>query len=149
MIPQILDALLRSVQGSSVTEIEYHANGQRFRLVRQPHAFAAAEVPSAAVAAPAVIPAVDEPAAAKPFTVRAGMHGTFYRAAAPDQPPLVDLGQRVEAGQQLALLEAMKMLHAVEAECAGRIARILSDNGAPVEPGAPLFEIAVEEGGDV
>lgn len=58
-------------------------------------------------------------------------------------------GQVVEEGQQLGLLEAMKMLHAVEAEQAGRVLKILAENGSVVEPGAPLFELEALGGEDV
>lgn len=77
------------------------------------------------------------------------MHGTFYRSSSPGEPPIVEPGQVVEEGQQLGLLEAMKMLHAVEAEQAGRVLKILAENGSVVEPGAPLFELEALGGEDV
>jgi acetyl-CoA carboxylase biotin carboxyl carrier protein len=147
MIAELVDMMLLAVRGSSVSEIEQHADGHRLRLVRDlGQQEIAAETPQAA--APAIA-AADAGEHARKEIVRAGMHGTFYRASAPDQPSLVELGQRVEAGQQLALIESMKMLHAVETDHAGRVAEVLAGSGAPVEPGAPLFVIDTEESRDV
>ncbi|GAA4334626.1 acetyl-CoA carboxylase biotin carboxyl carrier protein [Variovorax defluvii] len=147
MIAELVDMMLLAVRGSSVSEIEQHADGHRLRLVRDlGQQEIVAETPQAA--APAIAEA-DPVENERKEIVRAGMHGTFYRASAPDQPPLVELGQRVEAGQQLALIESMKMLHAVETDHAGRVAEVLASSGAPVEPGAPLFVIDAGESRDV
>ena len=147
MDAELVNVMLHAVQGSSVSEIEYQMDGHRLRLVRDP---GRAEVPVGR--SPAVVAATAEADPAenqRREIIRAGMHGTFYRASAPDLPPLVELGQRVEAGQQLGLIESMKMLHAVEAEHAGRVAEILADGASPVEPGAPLFAIDIEDTRDV
>ncbi|MDR7597108.1 MAG: acetyl-CoA carboxylase biotin carboxyl carrier protein, partial [Armatimonadota bacterium] len=73
--------------------------------------------------------------------VTAPMVGTFYRAPGPDQPPFVQEGDRVEAGQTLCIIEAMKMFNEIPAEVSGRVVRVLAENGAPVEYGQPLFLI--------
>lgn len=156
MIQDMVAALLRSVEGSCVSEIEYEFEGHRLRIVR---AVGGAGAPagagtgtSTAVAPRTETPATGSaPAAVRPnaVIVRASMHGTFYRSPAPGEAPLVDVGQLVEAGQQLALLEAMKMLHAVEAEEGGRVLKVLADNGAAVEPGTPLFELQPAEAAGV
>lgn len=149
MVAELLDMMLLAVRGSSVSEIEYHADGHRLRLVRDPgQAGVPGEGPRVAVTA--VPEAEADPVGhERREIIRAAMHGTFYRASAPEQPALVELGQRVEAGQQLGLIESMKMLHAVEGDHAGRVAEILVDGAAPVEPGAPLFVIDLEETRDV
>lgn len=141
MIVQLVEALLRSVQGSTVTEIEYEVEGQRLRIVREPQGVHAAALQPAASAEHRDPP----PVPARKLLVCAPMHGTFYRSSAPGESPIVDVGQQVEAGQQVALLEAMKMLHAVEAEQAGRIVKVLVESGSAVEPGTPLFEMEVTE----
>ncbi|WP_087753618.1 acetyl-CoA carboxylase biotin carboxyl carrier protein [Paraburkholderia caledonica] len=69
------------------------------------------------------------------------MVGTFYRAAAPDAPPFVEVGSEVEIGQSLAVIEAMKLLNEVESDVVGRLTEILVENGAFVELGQPLFTI--------
>lgn len=73
--------------------------------------------------------------------VLAPMVGTFYRAASPDAPPLVQEGDVVEVGQVLCVIEAMKLFNEIQAETRGRIARVLVDNASPVEYGQPLFLI--------
>lgn len=73
----------------------------------------------------------------------APMSGTFYRAAGGGAQPLVELGARVEAGTPVCIVEAMKIMNEVVADRAGRIARILAQEGQPVEQDQPLFEIAV------
>nr|WP_298099270.1 acetyl-CoA carboxylase biotin carboxyl carrier protein subunit [uncultured Shinella sp.] len=147
MTEELVETLLRSLQGSDVTEMEYEANGLRIRLVRAP-AVAKAAPPRSDTKRPdipAAVPASGVPEVGKRF-ICANMHGTFYRATAPGEQPLVEIGQTVEAGQQVAVLEAMKMMHAVEADTGGRIARVLVSDASAVEPGMPLFEI--ENAGD-
>lgn len=76
--------------------------------------------------------------------VAAPMVGTFYRAAAPDAPPFVEVGSKVKEGQGLCIIEAMKLMNEIEAECAGEIAEILVENAEPVEYGQALFLIEPE-----
>lgn len=68
--------------------------------------------------------------------------GHFYRAPEPGAPPFVEVGSEVAAGQQLGIVEAMKMMIPVEATCAGRVTRICRSDGDPVEYGEPLFAVA-------
>lgn len=69
----------------------------------------------------------------------APMVGTFYRAPAPDAEPYVEVGDLVEVGQPLCIIEAMKLMNEIESDHAGRVTRILVENGQPVEYGQPLF----------
>jgi acetyl-CoA carboxylase biotin carboxyl carrier protein len=69
------------------------------------------------------------------------MVGTFYRAPKPEAPPFVKEGDEVEVGQTVCLLEAMKLFNEIPCEIAGRVVRVLAENGAPVEYGQPLFLI--------
>ncbi len=72
-------------------------------------------------------------------SIVAPMVGTFYRAAKPDAPPFVKEGDQVHAGETVCVLEAMKLFNEITSEVTGRIARVLVENGAPVEYGQPLF----------
>lgn len=74
-------------------------------------------------------------------TITAPMVGTFYRAPSPDADPFVEIGQMVEKGQPLCIIEAMKLMNEIEAEFSGQVAEILVENGQPVEYGQPLFLI--------
>jgi oxaloacetate decarboxylase alpha subunit len=76
--------------------------------------------------------------------VVAPMVGTFYRAPAPGAPPFVDVGSKVKKGDTLCIIEAMKLMNEIEAECDGEIVEILVENAQPVEYGQVLFLIASE-----
>lgn len=69
------------------------------------------------------------------------MVGTFYRAPAPDEPPFVNVGERVRVGQTVCIIEAMKLMNEIEAEVAGEILEILVQNGEPVEYNQPLMRV--------
>lgn len=74
-------------------------------------------------------------------TISAPMVGTFYRAPSPDSDPYVKTGDRVDVGQPLCIIEAMKLMNEIESEVQGRVIEILVENGQPVEYGQPLFII--------
>ena len=65
----------------------------------------------------------------------------FYAAPAEDEEPFVKVGERVEKGQIVAIIEAMKLMNEIESECAGTVAEVLVENGEPVEYGQPIFRI--------
>jgi acetyl-CoA carboxylase biotin carboxyl carrier protein len=97
----------------------------------------------AASAAPrrcAAVPAED--AMPEGHVVRSPMVGTFYRAAAPGSKNFAEVGQSINAGDTLCIIEAMKLLNEIEADQGGVIKAILVENGQPVEYGEPLFVIA-------
>lgn len=76
-------------------------------------------------------------------TVISPLVGTFYRSPSPDSPPFVEVGTRVEKGQVLCIIEAMKIMNEIESDVSGIIRKILVENGQPVEYGEPLFLIEV------
>lgn len=82
--------------------------------------------------------------ASRTHTVTSPMVATFYRAAAPGAPPFVSVGDRVNEGQVLCILECMKVMNHMEAEVSGRVREILAENGASVEYGQPLFVIETD-----
>jgi len=104
------------------------------------HALAA---PVAHVAAHGVAPAVVPAAAAPPVeegeVVHSPMVGTLYRASSPDSGPFVKEGSRVEVGQTVCIIEAMKLMNEIKAETAGTLVRFLCENTQPVEFGQPLY----------
>ncbi|HEU0037569.1 MAG TPA: acetyl-CoA carboxylase biotin carboxyl carrier protein [Kofleriaceae bacterium] len=93
---------------------------------------------SAAPAAQAA-PAIDD----KAHVVTSPFVGTFYRKPNPDSPAYVSLNEKVEKGQVLCIVEAMKLMNEIEADVAGTVVGILVEDGAPVEYGQPLFRILV------
>jgi acetyl-CoA carboxylase biotin carboxyl carrier protein len=73
--------------------------------------------------------------------IKAPMVGTFYRAPSPDSPPYVEIGQVIEPGQVICILEAMKLMNEIKAEIKGKVIDVLVDNAEPVEFGQPMFLI--------
>jgi acetyl-CoA carboxylase biotin carboxyl carrier protein len=107
-----------------------------------PIAFAAPAPAAGHAAAPAADPA-PAPAPDKSHVVTSPFVGTFYRRPNPDSPNYVALHDKVDKGQVLCIVEAMKLMNEIEADVAGAIVAILVEDGAPVEYGHPLFKIAV------
>lgn len=150
-----LKKLIDLVEESSIAEIEVTEGEEKVRITRtreqsmvgapvqysmpypqqpmpsSPQATSSAPVPAAEVAAQPVCGEV----------IKSPMVGTFYRAPSPASAPFVEVGQKVNIGDTLCIIEAMKLMNEIEAECAGTIAEILVNNGEPVEFGEPLFRI--------
>lgn len=97
-----------------------------------------------ASSAPAAVPGTPQPPGAA--HVRSPSVGTFYRSPEPGAAPFVSEGEEVRPGQQVAIIEAMKLMLPVEADKAGRVVRMLKENGDPVEYGEPLMELAETAG---
>jgi len=124
----------------NLAELEVEAEGTRIRIVRERAPIAPGAVPGGA-AVDAERPALPQGVAAAVghITVEAPMVGTFYRAPAPEAAPFVNEGDLVKEDQILCIIEAMKLMNEIEARVAGRIVKILVENGQPVEYGQPLF----------
>ncbi len=139
--PDAIRALAALLKETGLTEIEVAEKEGRIRVARQP----SQAVPAAAAAArtPAPLPAAEmadaEDAANHPGAIKSPMVGIVYLAPDPGAAPFVALGQDVEAGQTLLLVEAMKTFNQIKAPRAGRLARILVRSGTPVEYGEPLM----------
>ncbi len=73
--------------------------------------------------------------------VKSPMVGTYYESPSPGSPPFVKPGDTIEAGQVLCIVEAMKLMNEIEADASGELAKILVENGQPVEYGQPLFAL--------
>lgn len=152
-----LDGLIRILARTSVSEIEYSDGDQQIRLVSigaVAPASSAKEESSPSLAHPLAHPPVEMPPDRSDSTfgthaITAGLVGTFYRSPAPDQPSFVSVGDLVHEGQTVAIIEAMKLLNAIEADRAGRIAEILVEDGTTVFPDTVLVTIEPAEVGNV
>jgi acetyl-CoA carboxylase biotin carboxyl carrier protein len=144
--------LIDMIGESDVAEIEIHEGEEFVRISRnssvvQPAPAYYAPPPVAAAplaAAPAAQEAESKKGDADQLTghiVRSPMVGTFYRCPTPGAKMFVELGQRVEAGDTLCIIEAMKILNQIEADKSGKVTRILVENAQPVEYNQPLFII--------
>ncbi len=143
--------LIDMIGESDVAEIEIHEGEESVRISRHSSIPVAAPIyapaPIMAAAAPVAESAPDtsvKKGDADPLTghvVRSPMVGTFYRSPTPGAKVFVELGQRVESGQTLCIIEAMKILNQIEADKSGKVTKILVENGQPVEYNQPLFVI--------
>jgi acetyl-CoA carboxylase biotin carboxyl carrier protein len=98
------------------------------------------------VSAPAQsAPAAEKPKAAEPaaannyITIKSPMIGTFYRSPSPDKPSFVNIGDDVETGKVVCIIEAMKLFNEIESEVTGKIVKVLAEDASPVEYDQPLF----------
>jgi acetyl-CoA carboxylase biotin carboxyl carrier protein len=95
---------------------------------------------SAAPPAPVTDSAKETPAAVNTtITIKSPMIGTFYRRTAPDKPNLVDVGQEINPGKVVCIIEAMKLFNEIESEVKGKIVRVLVEDASPVEYDQALF----------
>ncbi len=134
----MIRALAELLDETGLTEIEIEHGDLRVRVARSPgHApamqYAAAPAPQAHASA---APASD--AAGHPGAVKSPMVGTVYLSPEPGAPPFVTAGARIEAGQTLFIIEAMKTMNPIVAERSGKVIRILVNDGHPVEFGEAL-----------
>lgn len=149
-----IEKLIELIEASGLAEIEIHEGEDSVRISRYPHNVPvvmpqtalppAAAVPAAPLSlTPSPQPSPPEPAdnETKGHTISSPMVGTFYRAASPTSKAFVEEGQMVNEGDTLCIIEAMKILNQITADKAGIVAKVLVDNGAPVEYGQPLFVI--------
>jgi acetyl-CoA carboxylase biotin carboxyl carrier protein len=149
-----LKVLIRMVTETDITEFELESNEEKIRIKRgtapeivhyqvpqpvmAPPAGSMPQLPVAAAATPG-LGASQAPAAEKGTSVSSPIVGTFYRAPAPDAPPYVEVGQVVEKGQVLCIVEAMKLMNEIEADFRCKIIKICKENAQPVEFGDTLF----------
>jgi acetyl-CoA carboxylase biotin carboxyl carrier protein len=157
-----LERLLSFMSEHGLEEFEYAHGDLRIRLKKAlpppgaapvlalpvAHAIApqVVSVPAPAVAPQPAAPAASAPAGAAPVSPAAEEHvikspivGTFYAGPSPDAGPFVRVGEFVEAGQTVCIVEAMKLMNEIEADISGEIVRVLVENAQPVEYGEPLF----------
>jgi acetyl-CoA carboxylase biotin carboxyl carrier protein len=145
-----LKTLIELVEGSGIAELEISEGEERVRITRTVAAaqqIYAAAPPQQAMAAPvaasvAVAAEPSKPPVVEGHVVKSPMVGTFYRSASPGSKAFVDVGQSVNSGDTLCIIEAMKLLNEIESDKAGVISAILVENGQPVEFGQPLFVIS-------
>jgi len=148
-----LKLLVKMITETDITEFELDNSEEKIVIRRGPKteyinvAAPAAQMYSAApqVAAPAVTVAGAPAAAAAADetgeTVNSPIVGSFYRAPAPDAAPYVEVGQVIEKGQVLCIVEAMKLMNEIEAEYRCKIIKICKENAQAVEFGDPLFVV--------
>ena len=143
--------LIELLESSSLTELEITEGDDSVKLSRQLHTVASNHV-TAAPPAPTAVAQVTSEAVVEVNTPamsnddgniqRSPMVGTFYNASSPEAEPFVKVGQKVEVGDTLCIVEAMKMFNQIESEFAGTVTKVLVDNGQPIEFDEPLYVIS-------
>ncbi len=140
--------LIELLEESGIAELEIKEGEESVRLCRHSNLVPAA-APVAAPIAPAVAPAAQAapaPAAETDtvidgYTINSPMVGTFYRSPSPGAAAFVEIGSKVNVGDNLCIIEAMKMMNQIESDKAGKVVAILVEEGQPVEFGQQLFII--------
>jgi acetyl-CoA carboxylase biotin carboxyl carrier protein len=140
-----LKTLIDLVSDSNISELEITEAEGKVRIVKaDPRIPAPVQAPvggqslvQPVVASPAPVEVPPPPAAGHP--VKSPMVGTFYRSATPGGKPLVEVGDKVQAGQAVCIIEAMKIMNEIESDHAGTVTQVLVDDGRAVEFGQPLF----------
>ena len=144
-----LRALFDLLAEKDIAEFEHEQGGVRVRVSRgarvvATHVTSSGPSPAAhSITPPLGLPGIaasaedpsDQVDVTSPFV------GSFYRSPSPEVPPFVDVGSVVRAGQTLCIIEAMKLMNEIEAECAGTVVEIFAQNGKSVEYGQKLFRI--------
>jgi acetyl-CoA carboxylase biotin carboxyl carrier protein len=145
--------LIELLEESGLAELEITEGEESVRISRQvtgtvmSYAPPPLHVPAPVGAAPAAAPGQAQGTAQAPDTpaghkVLSPMVGTYYEAPSPGSPTFVKVGDQVQVGDTLCIIEAMKMMNQIEADVAGRVVAALAKNGEPVEFGQELFIIA-------
>jgi len=154
-IEQLIDVLI----DRQVTEFEMEQNGAKIRVKRGNYPVSNPVAPEAYLSVPGAptlspVPASPSPPVAEPLTaetpaestddlyvMKSPIVGTFYAAPAPNALPFAKVGDVVQLGQVLCIIEAMKLMNELESEVAGEVVRIYVESGQPVEYGQSLFAI--------
>ena len=133
--------LINLMNEHGLTEIEIESEGTKIRLRKTNGSVVLERQPAAAPGAPDERPA--EKAAAKAgLQIKSPMVGTFYTAPAPDAEPYVKIGSKVDVGQVVCVIEAMKLMNEIKSEVRGTVTEIHVANGDAVEFGQALFSVA-------
>ncbi|MDP4595748.1 MAG: acetyl-CoA carboxylase biotin carboxyl carrier protein [Crocinitomicaceae bacterium] len=143
--------LIKLVSKSGLGKVEIEREGFRISIKgsqSEPIMYQAAPMVAAPVAAaPAPVAASAAPAStetnnsddSKYITVKSPMIGTFYRTPGPDKDAFVNVGDIIQSGDKVCIIEAMKTFNEIEAEISGKIVKVLVDNASPVDYDQPLF----------
>jgi acetyl-CoA carboxylase biotin carboxyl carrier protein len=131
----------------AIEELEIEKSGVRLRIKRTNHAVT--HTPAHAVTVTTATPAISAPPGEEPPAegeeelsyIKSPIVGTFYKAPSPTSEPFVSIGDFVEKGSVVCIIEAMKLMNEIESDMAGEVISILVENGQPVEYGEKLFAI--------
>ena len=146
---RLIEEMLQLMESRGLVELEVEHQGLRLKLRKASTGQTpqlveyVTGVPHPAVArAPSALPAADD---RRRIIIKSPMVGTFYRSPAPDAPPFIEIGQDLDTGQVVCIIEAMKLMNEIKSEVSGHVVEVLVENGSPVEFGQPLFMVEPKE----
>ena len=153
-----IQELIKMINKSNIGELTIEEKGFKLTIKQKEEPVQnviAAPIPASPVAIPTYsaapaatqqspTPAAEKPRAAEPaadnlVTIKSPMIGTFYRSSSPGKPPFVEVGDEVNSGKVVCIIEAMKLFNEIESEIKGRIVKVLAEDASPVEYDQPLF----------
>jgi acetyl-CoA carboxylase biotin carboxyl carrier protein len=153
-----IQELIKMINKSNIGEVSIEEKGFKLTIKQkeepvqqviaapiQAQPIAAVAAAAAPVAQPAAVSAPEKPAkaaeapAGNTVTIKSPMIGTFYRSPSPDKPSFVNVGDEIEPGKPVCIIEAMKLFNEIESEVKGRIVKVLVEDASPVEYDQPLF----------
>ncbi|MBT8326905.1 MAG: acetyl-CoA carboxylase biotin carboxyl carrier protein [Bacteroidia bacterium] len=149
-----IQTLIKFISSSKVDEVAIEQKDFKIKIRRNSPVFSKKSAPVAAPVVPqqvvvettaaepapkAASPKVEETPASTAIEIKSPMIGTFYRKSSPDKPSFVEVGDSIEKGQVICIIEAMKLFNEIEAEVSGKIVKVLVDDTKPVEYDQPLF----------
>lgn len=140
--------IISFLKETDITELNIEKEGFKIRIKRG-YIYGPIEVtkiskPVEGISTPPYPSGLERHEEEKLHTVTSPLVGTFYRGPSPDSQPFVEVGAKVEKGQVLCIIEAMKIMNEIESDVSGVIKKALVENGQPVEYGEPLFLIEVQ-----
>jgi acetyl-CoA carboxylase biotin carboxyl carrier protein len=144
-----IKAIIDLMKKNDLSVFEIEKDGFRLKLQKGPSDQTAATMPSATVEPSEAATTASETMAASPKAIESiplkeivsPMVGTFYRSGSPDGPPFVDVGKTVTEETVVCIIEAMKVMNEIKAETSGVIAKVVAENGRPVQFGQVLFRV--------
>jgi acetyl-CoA carboxylase biotin carboxyl carrier protein len=148
MRESVIKRLIKLLEESQIEELEVSRWGRRVRISKRARGTGANDGESVIAAAPSSPQTAAQAPASQPeeevrpenmVAITSPMVGTFYRSSTPNAEPFVKVGQAVEKGQVVCIVEAMKLMNEIESDVSGRIVKILTENAQPVEFGQELF----------
>jgi acetyl-CoA carboxylase biotin carboxyl carrier protein len=147
----LIKKLIKILEASEVTDLEIEENGTKIKLAKKDRVMQAVSFPQPQMAAPVnqqTSVSVSKTEDKGTVDENSGLHeikspivGTFYRAPAPDADAYIQVGDSINIGSVLCIVEAMKLMNEIESDVSGKVIRILVENGKPVEYNQPLFLI--------
>lgn len=144
-----LKEMVELMNENGLSELEIERDGMKVKLKKaadntvsvQPVSYSLPAIPASPRPAAAPAPAAPADDKAHLKEVKSPMVGTFYRAPSPEAAPFVEIGQIIEAGQVVCIVEAMKLMNEIKSEIRGKVIEICVDNAEPVEFGQAIFRV--------